>query len=42
MEVSAHLQEIYGAQVSKGTISRITDQVMDGMAEWQNRSLDSV
>jgi putative transposase len=41
-EVSAHLAEVYGAQVSKGTISRITDRVLEGMAEWQNRPLDPV
>lgn len=39
-EISAHLAEVYGAQVSKQTISTITDRVMDGMAEWQNRPLD--
>lgn len=39
-EVSAHLAEVYGAQVSKDTISRISDQVLEGMAEWQNRPLD--
>jgi transposase-like protein len=41
-EISAHLVEIYGAEVSKQTISTITDRVMDGMAEWQNRPLDAV
>src|SRR4051812_1180551 len=41
-EISAHLAEIYGAQVSKQTISTITDKVLDGMAEWQNRPLDPV
>src|SRR6202035_4488397 len=41
-EISAHLQEIYGAEVSKQTISTITDRVMDGMAEWQSRPLDPV
>jgi putative transposase len=41
-EISAHLGEVYGAQVSKQTISTITDKVMDGMAEWQNRPLDRV
>jgi putative transposase len=33
---------VYGAEVSKQTISTITDKVMDGMAEWQNRPLDRV
>jgi transposase-like protein len=41
-EISAHLVEVYGAEVSKQTISTITDQVMEGMAEWQNRPLDRV
>ena len=35
-EIAAHLAEVYGAEVSKQTISTITDKVMDGMAEWQN------
>lgn len=41
-EISAHLAEVYGAEVSKATISTITDKVMDGMAEWQNRPLDPI
>ncbi|SCD40031.1 Transposase, Mutator family [Streptomyces sp. DvalAA-14] len=32
-DISAHLAEVYGASVSKSTISTITDKVMDGMAE---------
>src|SRR5919205_1542717 len=34
-EISAHLAEIYGAEVSKQTISTITDRVLEGMAAWQ-------
>ncbi|GAA2814714.1 IS256 family transposase [Nonomuraea dietziae] len=41
-EISAHLAEVYGAEVSKQTISTITDKVLEGMAEWQNRPLDTV
>ena len=41
-EISAHLAEVYGAEVSKQTITTITDRVMDGMAEWQSRPLDPV
>ena len=41
-EICAHLGEIYGAQVSKETITRITDRVLEGMSEWQNRPLDPV
>jgi transposase-like protein len=41
-EVQAHLAEVYGADVSRQTISTITDQVLEGMAEWQSRPLDAV
>src|SRR5690606_25710167 len=41
-EISAHLAEVYGASVSKETISAITDRVLESMAEWQNRPLDPV
>src|SRR6201985_3247465 len=41
-EISAHLQEIYGAEVSKQTITAITDRVIEGLAEWQSRALDPV
>ncbi len=41
-EISAHLAEVYGAEVSKQTITAITERVMEGMAEWQSRPLDAV
>jgi transposase-like protein len=41
-EVAAPLAEVYGAEVSRQTISTITDKVLDGMAEWQNRPLDRI
>ena len=41
-EVQAHLAEIYGARVSRETISKITDRVLDGLAGWQSRPLDPV
>ena len=41
-EVAAHFAEVYGAKVSKDTISRITDKVIEEMTEWQNRPLDAV
>lgn len=41
-EISAHFAEIYGASVSKETISRITDRVVEEMQAWQARPLDEV
>ena len=40
-EVAAHFDEVYGAKVSRDTISRITDKVLEEMTEWQNRPLDA-
>jgi putative transposase len=39
-EISAHFAEIYGASVSKETISRITDKVVEEMQDWAVRPLD--
>jgi transposase-like protein len=41
-EVAAHFADVYGASVSKDTISRITEKVTAEMAEWQHRPLDRV
>ena len=41
-EISAHFAQIYGASVSKETISRITDKVLEEMQTWQSRPLDEV
>ena len=41
-EIAAHFNDVYGATVSKDTISRITDKVIDEMTEWCNRPLESV
>lgn len=38
-EVAAHFDDVYGTSVSKDTISRITDKVIEEMTEWQNRPL---
>ena len=41
-EISAHFAEIYGAAVSKETISRITGKVIEEMQAWQARPLDQI
>jgi putative transposase len=38
-EIAAHLAEIYGTQVSRELISKVTDKVVDELAAWQNRPL---
>jgi transposase-like protein len=41
-EISAHFAKIYGASVSKETVSRITDKVVEEMNDWANRPLQGV
>jgi hypothetical protein len=41
-EISAHFAEIYAASVSRETVSRITDKVIEEMVDWQHRPLDEV
>lgn len=41
-EIAAHFADVYGAEVSRDTISRITDRVLEEMVAWQSRPLDEV
>jgi len=41
-EISAHFADVYGASVSKDTISRITEKVLEEMQSWSNRPLERV
>ena len=40
-EIAAHFDDVYGATLSKDTISKITDKVIEEMTEWCNRPLES-
>jgi putative transposase len=40
-EIRGHLAEIYGVEVSKDFISRVTDSVLDDVRAWANRPLDA-
>jgi transposase-like protein len=39
-DIQQHLLEIYGTEVSRETISKITDQIVEEMITWQSRPLD--
>jgi putative transposase len=39
-EIQSHLAEIYDTEISRETISKITDRVLPDMAAWQSRPLD--
>jgi len=41
-DIRAHLREMYDVDVSPDLISRVTDAVVEELAEWQSRPLDQV
>jgi transposase-like protein len=41
-DISSHIEEIYGIEISKSSITAITDKILPKIKEWQNRPLDEV
>ena len=41
-DIRAHLEDVYGLQVSPDLISRVTDAVLDEVREWQSRALEGM
>jgi transposase-like protein len=41
-DISTHLDDLYGYQLSEQTISNITEAIMDKAKEWQNRPLEAI
>jgi putative transposase len=41
-DIAAHLSELYGVDVGRDTISRVTDAVLDDVEAWRTRPLDAV
>jgi putative transposase len=41
-DIAAHLQEMYGLDVSTGTLSAVTDKIIQTVKEWQARPLESI
>lgn len=41
-DIAAHIEEIYGLDVSDSTISRVTDKILPIAKEWQSRPLEEV
>lgn len=38
-DISKHIEEMYGIEISKSLISNITDKIIPQIEEWQNRPL---
>lgn len=41
-DISVHIQEMYGLEVSTGTLSGVTDKIIHTVKEWQARLLESI
>jgi putative transposase len=41
-DITSHLKEVYGSEVSPALVSKVTDVVADEITSWQNRPLDDV
>ena len=41
-DIRSQIEEIYGVQVSDGTISAITDRIIPAVREWQSRPLETL
>src|SRR6476620_3655568 len=41
-DISAHLAELYGVDVGRDTISRVTDAVLEDVVAWRTRPLEAV
>jgi putative transposase len=41
-DIAAHLVELYGVQIGRDTISRVTDAVLEDVAAWRSRPLDPI
>lgn len=41
-DIQTHVREMYGIEVSDGTINKITDRVIPAIREWQSRPLEAI
>lgn len=41
-DIAKHMEEIYGIEISKSSITAITDKILPKIKEWQNRPLDEI
>jgi putative transposase len=41
-DIETHLRDLYGVLIGRGTISTVTDAVLEDVAAWRSRPLDAV
>lgn len=41
-DISSHLQEMYGVEISSGTLTAVTDKIIETVKRWQSRPLETI
>jgi putative transposase len=41
-DIASHLQDLYGVEIARDTISRVTDAVLEDVVAWRTRPLEAV
>ena len=41
-DISSHIDDMYGIEISKSSITAITDKIIPKIKEWQNRPLEEI
>ena len=41
-DIRTQVKEVYGVEVSEGTVSNVTGRILEHVKEWQNRDLEAV
>jgi len=41
-DIETHLRSLYGVEIGRDTISRVTDQVLEEIAAWRSRPLEAI
>ncbi len=41
-DITSHIQEMYGIELSMGTLSAVTDRILDKVRQWRSRPLERI
>ena len=40
--ISSHIEEIYGVEISKSSMTAVTDKILSKISQWRNRPLEEI
>ena len=41
-DISSHIEEIYGVEISKSSMTAVTDKILSKISQWRNRPLEEI